>query len=118
MESIKNILTYLGPGQDLGRKGHSGFLQVFCRCEEIAANIKTQRKGTLLRCEGERALALVAQVGCGFLKSPFSSLEDNKNLYTVLGKQLKVSCLNRGLDLMISRHAFQSLPFSDSLNVF
>lgn len=95
MESMKNILTYLISGQDLGRKGDSGFLQVFCRCEEIAANIKTHSKGTFLCCEGEQALVQVAQVGCGFLKSPFSSLE---NLDTVLGKQLKVSLLEQGVE--------------------
>lgn len=60
---MKNIMTYLAPGQDLGRMGNSGFLQVFCSCEEMAANIKTQSKGTLSHCEGEQALAQVDQGG-------------------------------------------------------
>lgn len=93
---MKNILTYLEPGQYLCRKDNSGFLQVFCSCEEMAGNIKTQIKGTLLHCEGERALAQVAQWGCGLLHSPFYSLEDIENLDTVLGKQLKVSLLEQG----------------------
>lgn len=40
LESTQNVLTYLGPGQHLGAMGSCGFLQLFCSCEEMAANIQ------------------------------------------------------------------------------